>query len=660
MSMTLEAAPDITPIEHDKGNDHSAPATAPSDAEATGLVDGIKTIDSPAGRRSEGDLAEPPVRDFKDLGTGTDTRPVIAMKDMGTAKDPRPVHPLKDHLTDEYSGPVRPFGETADKAELPAKPLGQRAMARASELVRPKAAPAEGDRRGGFEPDMHAMSHHGSIDVHGTDEEHHEERPADAGEHGADQRHDRDEEADEGGEASGGDHPEDDAALLASFLLPFAVMAAEDAADGGDEPARGDTRRPEDGGDEEDPNMPNDRGDDDTPPDDRRDEGTPPENHGDRGRQDDEDQRGEEPGEDGDGGKDGDPPDGGGGGDDNGPEDGEPGGEEDPGDGDNEHEDEHDEAETKGANTDEDPEPTGSDDDLPRVPRQRELEERALEGDGEERTDEDTETKEAETVEDEARERELIHAATLADLRELAKHTEIVAPSTGKQNAMRIELTHDHQDAGEYLADLYQGLREGSAELPPVTNWREEITDPSHLREGQIIHVASLRELDELMSRVGGWMNRDAAEARGVIGGAQDFPPGKFAIPGQKPSEALSKIRDFKGRPFHGRIMNIEAMPLPAAMQGPNGHARYFTVSAQLQTTGRAPEPERPTWLYGVRAGEKSRGPNAIQARHGNIGRVPASAVAWRVQARARHIGTDVERNNRMRAIRSGIETKRR
>lgn len=652
MPMTLESAPDITPIQHDRGHE-TAPA-APSDAEATALVGDANPIADPTAAKSSGDLAGRPVRDFKDLGTGTDPRPVIPLKDVGTDKDPRPQHPLSQHLLDEHSGPVRKFGETADKAELPPKSLGARAMAATTEIVRPGAADKK-TRTSPLEPAITPLAHREHGDAHAADVEHTENQAASGGEHGADQRHNRDEEADEGDGEEGGDHPEDDA-LLAALFLPMVAMAIRDAEGSGDEPAARDRRDPEDHRhDREDPET-RDEGDDDK---------NPPEDGGDRAHEDGTEHHDEEPGDGGEGGKDNDPPRGGGGDgggdhDEHGPGDGDADGEE-PEDGDHHNEEEQGDG-ARGETATDDDTSAGADDDVPResagdddderphIPRQHALEERALAG--------DTEATEADDAAAEAEEKSLLHAATLADLRELAQHTEIVAPSQGKQNGMRLELRHDHQDAGEYLSDLYQGLREGSAELPPITNWREEITSPEQLREGQIIHVASLRELDQLMERVGGWLNRDAAEARGVIGGSRDFPPGKFVIPGQKPSEALSRIRDFKGRPFHGRITNVEAMPLPATVQGPTANTRYFTVSAQLQTTGRAPEPERPTWLYGVRAGERSRGANALQARHGNIGRVPASAVAWRVQARARHHGTEVERRNRMFAIRSGMRGK--
>lgn len=628
MPMTLDSAPDIRPIEHDRGGE--PPASEPGDVESTGLHGGISTIEDSQTGRSDDDLAEKPVRNFKDLGTDAPGEPPIRpWKDFGTDKDDvNEIRPLKDHLTDDYSGPVVPFGETADKAGPgPARELGQRAMSRASDALRPKTSPADGASSGLHAPEITPLSRNSADETRAAGEDH--TAAAATGKHDADQHQASvTEHEDDAGDNTR--HSEDDAALLAALVLPMTVMGASEGAvdDSSGPDQHDDTGSEQTGPDDEEPESPNDDGEDGS---------EPPKDGGDRKGPDDEEPDGEGESGGGDGRNDG------GGKDGSSPEGDEPG-DEDPDD-DGPHEDK--------ANDEQDVEGTGdADDERPRVPVQRKLEINEPARNDTEATPEGAEAVEKTGDEQAAiRARDEAHADNLADLEHLAKIASVhVTPGGNRNSRLHFELNHNGQDATEYLAELAGDMRAGSTDMPRVSNWREEIASPEHLKTGQIIEVASLQDLDELMARVGGWLNNDIRASRGS-GAVLPPPVGNWQNNGYRPSALVGDVKDLRGKHFFGAQTNIEAMPLPKELQGHAPYTRYFTVSSQLKSTGKPPEASRPMRLVSVSALPIGYTSNNITARFAEIGRVPASVSAWLIDSHSRQTGHDVEYENRSRPI---------
>ena len=256
--------------------------------------------------------------------------------------------------------------------------------------------------------------------------------------------------------------------------------------------------------------------------------------------------------------------------------------------------------------------------------------------------------------EDEAiRMRDEVHAANLGDLVSLTKLSRVdISTGGGRFDNLHFELTHNHQDASEYLAELAGELRSGSTDLPRIVDWRDEVTEPDKLQAGQVIEVATLKDLDELLSRVGGWLNNDIRAERDS--GALDEPhTGIWQDPRHRPSQLLGNVKDLRGRHFFGAQTNIEAMALPT-MRGHAEHTRYFTVSSQLKSTGKPPEPSRPMRLVSVSALPAGYKGDKIVSRYTEIGRVPASVAAWLIDSRSRDIGHDTQYDNMQHPILSG------
>lgn len=242
--------------------------------------------------------------------------------------------------------------------------------------------------------------------------------------------------------------------------------------------------------------------------------------------------------------------------------------------------------------------------------------------------------------------RDAAHADNLTDLRHLSTLTVVrVSPGGGSKNALHYELSHNGQDASEYLAELASELRSGSTDMPRIDNWRDQIAGPDNLVDGQVIEVKSLAELDELLAKVGGWLNNDIRETR--THGSRLDTPHEGNWQGAKPSRLLGNVRDLRGRLFNGTQVNVEAMALPADIQSHAPFTRYFTVSSQLKSTGKPPESSRPMRLVSVTALPAGYKADTITTKSTEIGRVPAALSAWLIDSQSRQIGHDVEYENR-------------
>jgi len=259
---------------------------------------------------------------------------------------------------------------------------------------------------------------------------------------------------------------------------------------------------------------------------------------------------------------------------------------------------------------------------------------------------------------DETRLRDEAHVNALADLHHLAAITVVKTSPGGRgYDNLRFVFADDNdRDASESLAELASKLRTGSTKLPRITDWQDELSDPDKLQIGQVIEVASLRDLDALLARVGGWLNN---ESRADRGDALPEPhTGNWYEPDHRPSDLLGNVKDLRGKHFFGTQTNIEAMALPPTA-GHTEYSRYFTVSSQLKSTGKPPESSRPMRLVSVTAIPIKYTSDRIISRFTEIGRVPASVTAWVIDSHSRQTGHDVEFNARANPFLGGTVNRR-